>query len=96
MLKLPILQSPDLAVKVILLPFHLLLFLDELFHGLGKYFLMTVFWQQGLAKWWAALDFYINEGKVTENAQKLYFQVQHIRNEITKCQKVLANIVGPV
>ena len=39
MLNLPILQSPNLSVYLISFPFQLLLFLDDLFHGLDKYFL---------------------------------------------------------
>ena len=55
MLNLQILQSPNL---VPLFPFHLLLGLDELFHGFDKYFLTKkVFKQQGLAKWQTAVVF---------------------------------------
>ena len=45
MVNLQILQSTNLAVELILLPFQLLLFLDMLFLGFDKYFLTKQFFR---------------------------------------------------
>ena len=66
------------------------------FMDLTNTFSPNSFLVAGFSKVATALGSYFTDGRMTLNAQKRYFQEQLVRNEISKYQKILASIFGPV